>query len=358
MVEIERKSLEKTLKVMTSAIKQRVEPVLGRFDGQQLHLWQGTPIRIWQSFPVDYDNTFDFSVSTKDFYSVINKIKSNAVSIMTNDRRGIIIKAGGSILKLPQVIGLEETIPTPPTIPQCCVDKAFISTLLQSNEFTLTKFDTNGFMNSYIGERDGYLLIAGSGHFYSYSSYIPYKGFAPDELLIPNVLTDMVSPLFSKSDALNIGKSELGDIVFSDNDNLITVSMPSIRGNYSLFFESLFTREGKPLFTVSTNCLIECLKLAETVSTKGERVGIEGHNGKLRIILSDYSIDADLYVDEVVVVENFTVKWFLLSYLVKCLNVFRKKEITAFEVSEQILRIVSDERWTATHIRQLSSQQS
>lgn len=326
MVTVNRSELERKLSVITSALSSNSSfPLLGYNAKGRLMFWQDSYMPIWDGLDSEGDDQFSFSVDPSVFRTIVNGFKTSEVDLNVNSKNAVIVKSGKSKVTVPYVDGPFDEIPEAPVVESSCkVGRDFLRSLAKSKDFVSKTYEQMSTTCSYIGDKDGQFFIAGAGPLYQYTNMVPYEGSAFPEAVIPPEYASIVPRLFS-NESVQIGLSERGHLVMSDGPTIIYTR--TVNEKYPPNFYELVKLDGDILFTANRRRLLESLRLAAQ-TTKEDMVGIGSVNGELDLYIPNAIIEADLVIDEVKVVKDFSRTYFLLSFLIKCIATFESEMIT------------------------------
>ena len=180
-----------------------------------------------------------------------------------------------------------------------------------------------GLTYSYIGHRNGEFFITGAGTIYQYATFVPFIGEILPDVIVPPQYASIAPRLFA-SESVQIGLSDRQQVVMSDGSTIIYTR--SANETYPTTAFQLADAEGELLFTSNKKVLLESLRLALT-TTKEDMVGLSGSDGKLELYIPNAVLEADLIVEDVSIVQDFSRSYFSLPFLIKCINSFDEDEI-------------------------------
>jgi len=332
MVTVIRSDLERKLTTITSALTSNSSyPLLGANAQGQLSFWQDSYMPIWDGVQTEGDDEFTFSVDPSVFRTIVSGFKSVIIDIQVNTKGAVVITSGKSKVVVPYCDGPYDEIPESPKMEvSCTVGRDFLRALSKSKDFVAKTYENMGLTYCYLGNEDGKFFISGAGSIYQYANKIPFSGETLSEIVMPPSYASVVSRLFSNTD-IQIGLSNQQQLIMSDGPTLISTRISNEK--YPSTIHTLAETEGELLFTANKSRLLETFRLANQ-TTKEDMVGISGTTEGLDIYIPKAVIEAELVIEDVEIVKEFTRTYFSLPFLIKCISAFEEETINVEILSQ------------------------
>ena len=334
MVEVNRSILERKLTTISSAPRSNssFSPLLGQYTGKgQLMFWQDGYMPIWDSVDVAGEDEFTFSVDPSILHTIVSGFKSDVVDLKVNEKGSIIIQSGRSKVTVPFIDGPFDEIPEMPIVKtSCTVGRDFLYAVAKSKDFVSKTSENMSLTYTYIGNRDGKFFITASGAIYQYAATVPFSGDILPELIVPADYASLALRLFPTED-VQMGVTDKQHLVMSADSTLI--STRTWNEKYPSGMYQAIDMEGEVIFTANKRKILESLRLASQ-TTKENMIGLSGIQDELDLYIPNATMEADLIVEDVKIVNEFPRTYFSLPFLIKCINTFDEDTINVEILSQ------------------------